>query len=212
MNLSPRTTEVLKNFAGINQGLSIKPGNTLRTSSPVKTIVARADVPDEFPRAFAIYDLNAFLSTLSLFEDPNIDFKEDHLLISSGKSKIRYHYSSPAVVVSPPDNDLEFAGAYRTFHLPESDLKQILKASAVLRLTHLNISDGSIRAVGANDNKHHVEIAVDGEGTGPMIGIKIENIKIIPGSYDITVAERAVTFQSSDDPSLRYNVIIEATR
>ena len=66
MKLSDNTVALLKNFAGINNSILVKKGNRLRTISVAKNILAEADITEEFPRDFAIYDLNQFLNGLSL--------------------------------------------------------------------------------------------------------------------------------------------------
>ena len=76
MKLSNDTREVLKNFSTINQNLLVKNGNVINTMSAMKNIVSRATIPDTFNQEFAIYDLNEFLSALSLFKDPSMAFDE----------------------------------------------------------------------------------------------------------------------------------------
>ena len=66
MKLSNETLELLKNFSTINQNLLIKAGNTISTMSAMKNIVAKADVAETFTQEVAIYDLNEFLSAVSL--------------------------------------------------------------------------------------------------------------------------------------------------
>ena len=82
MKLSNETVTVLKNFSTINQNLVIKTGNKLSTMSAMKNIVASADVQEDFPQDFAIYDLNEFLAALSLFEKIDLDFKNDFVVIT----------------------------------------------------------------------------------------------------------------------------------
>ena len=78
MKLSDSTLTVLKNFAGINNSILVKEGSQLRTISVAKNILAEAEIPEDFPRDVAIYDLNQFLNGLSLHQDPNLDFTEMH--------------------------------------------------------------------------------------------------------------------------------------
>ena len=71
MNLSSETFNVLKNFSNISPSLVVKTGNTLRTISPMKNIYAKYNGGETFDRDFALYDLNEFLSGVSLFKDPD---------------------------------------------------------------------------------------------------------------------------------------------
>ena len=66
MELNEGTLQVLKNFSGINQNLLIRSGNTIKTISEARNVLATAIVDQEFPNDFGIYDLNEFISVLSL--------------------------------------------------------------------------------------------------------------------------------------------------
>ena len=81
MKLSDYTTSVLKNFATINQNLVIKEGSTIATMSAMKNIVAKAEVEETFPKEIAIYDLNEFLGSISLFVVRVLEFEEQYLII-----------------------------------------------------------------------------------------------------------------------------------
>ena len=61
MKLSDKTINLLKNFSDINQSILFKKGNKLRTISVMKNIMAEAEVQEDFPKDFAIYDLTQFL-------------------------------------------------------------------------------------------------------------------------------------------------------
>ena len=77
MKLSKHTLNMLKNFSDINMSIEIKKGNLLRTVSVQKNILAQAELEDEFPKDFAIYELNRFLGAASLFDDPEFEFNEN---------------------------------------------------------------------------------------------------------------------------------------
>ena len=107
MKLSDKTLTILKNFAGINNSILVKEGNQLRTISVAKNILAEAEINEEFPREFGIYDLNQFLNGLSLHQDPDLDFTKDtYLDIREGKRRVKYFFADPAVVIAPPEKDL----------------------------------------------------------------------------------------------------------
>ena len=134
MKLSNETVTVLKNFSTINQNLVIKAGSKISTMSAMKNIVASADVKEDFPQDFAIYDLNEFLAALSLFETIDIDFKKDFLVITENGSTSRalqYWYSDPSVVTHPktditmPDPDVQFEFA-------SSTLSEVTKAASII--------------------------------------------------------------------------------
>ena len=107
MKLTDSTLTVLKNFAGINNSILVKKGNKLRTISVAKNILAEADIPEDFPKDVAIYDLNQFLNGLSLHQDPNLDFSEDsHLTIREGKRRVKYFFADPQVIIAPPEKEI----------------------------------------------------------------------------------------------------------
>ena len=135
MKLSDNTLTILKNFAGINNSILVKQGDKLRTISVAKNILAEAIVDEQFPRDFAVYDLNQFLNGLSLHQDPEMDFKEDsYLTIREGKRKVKYFYADPNVIISPPDKAIELPSDDVQFKLDTSSLEKLLKAAAVYQL------------------------------------------------------------------------------
>ena len=211
MNLSKETIDILRNFASINQGLLFKKGNRLRTLSVLKNIFAVAEISDEITREFAIYDVNELLGTLSLFSSPGLDFKDDHILIQEGKAKVKYFYSSPAVVVSPPDKDIVLTDPKLTFELSEANITQIQKAAATLKLKELSIREGKLTALnsGGIGNQITIELDTDGSMNDEKI-VKIENLKLIDGAYNVKVFDQAVEFTHTTKPGLVYLVTVEA--
>ena len=108
MKLSEKTLNILKNFSSINQSILVKQGNKLRTISVAKNILAEAEIKEEFPRDFAIYDLNQFLNGLSLHQDPEMDFSPDsYLSIREGKRRVKYFYADTNVIISPPEKSIQ---------------------------------------------------------------------------------------------------------
>ena len=103
MELQEQTLNVLKNFSDINPNILIKSGNTIKTISEAKNVLATAVVDNEFPQQFGIYDLKEFISVLSLVDKPNLKFAEESVTISdqSGRSKIRYFFSPEETLTSP---------------------------------------------------------------------------------------------------------------
>ena len=135
MKLSDNTLNVLKNFAGINNSILVKEGNKLRTISVAKNILAEAEINEEFPREFGIYDLNQFLNGLSLHQDPDLDFTKDtYLDIREGKRRVKYFFADPAVVIAPPEKDISLPTQDVCFNLDNTSLEKLLKAAAVYQL------------------------------------------------------------------------------
>ena len=140
MKLSDSTLTVLKNFAGINNSILVKEGSQLRTISVAKNILAEAEIPEDFPRDVAIYDLNQFLNGLSLHQDPNLDFTEDaYISIEEGKRRVKYFYADPQVIIAPPDKEINLPTQEVCFQLESTSLEKLVKAAAVYQLPDLSV-------------------------------------------------------------------------
>ena len=198
--MQKETIEVLKNAASINQGILIIKGNQIRTMAVMNNVFLTANVPDTFDRDFAIYDLNEFLSTLSLFDKPEVAYKDDHILIAMNKSKIKYFYSAPSVVVSPPrDKKIEITGEF-SFKLPEVILGQLIKAASIMKLDTVEITKGGLRAFNKKNGGNQYDVKIE-EVTGDLAESKlltIELLKLLPRDYTVVIGDRAAKFNSID--------------
>ena len=104
MKLSDKTLTLLKNFSSINQSILFKKGSSLKTISVMKNILAEATIEEDLPTDFGIYDLNQFLNGLGLHQNPDLDFEnEGHVVIREGRSRTKYFFADPNVIVTPPD-------------------------------------------------------------------------------------------------------------
>jgi len=107
MRLSDKTLMLLKNFSTINQSILFKKGNSLRTISVMKNILAEATIEEDIPKDFGVYDLNQFLNALSLHQKPELDFKnEGYTVISEDRARSKYFFADPNVIVSPPEKEI----------------------------------------------------------------------------------------------------------
>jgi hypothetical protein len=215
MKLSDNTLALLKNFAGINNSILVKQGNRLRTISVAKNILAEADISEEFPRDFAIYDLNQFLNGLSLHQDPELDFTEDsHITIREGKRRVKYFYADPNVIISPPDKEIKLPSQDVCFQLDSVTLEKLLKAAAVYQLPDFSaVGDaGVIRLVvrdKKNDTSNEYSIVVGETDNQFTFNFKVENIKIIPGAYDVVVSEKLLSQFTNSKYNLCYYIALE---
>ena len=216
MKLSDNTLTILKNFAGINNSILVKKGNKLRTISVAKNILAEADIsPEEFPRDFAIYDLNQFLNGLSLHQDPEMDFSPDsYLTIREGKRRVKYFYADPAVIISPPEKEITLPSEDVHFQLDSSSLDKLLKAAAVYQLPDFCVvgNAGVIKLVvrdKKNDTSNEYSIKVGETDKEFTFNFKVENIKIIPGAYDVVVSSKLLSRFTNTSFELKYYIAIE---
>jgi hypothetical protein len=209
MKLSDNTLTILKNFAGINNS------NKLRTISVAKNILAEADINEEFPRDFAIYDLNQFLNGLSLHNDPDLDFKEDsYLSIKEGKRRVKYFFADPNVIISPPDKDIQLPSQDVCFQLDSTSLEKLVKAAAVYQLPDLSAigEAGVVKLVvrdKKNDTSNEYAIVVGETDQEFTFNFKVENIKIIPGAYDVIVSSKLLSQFTNTKYNLTYWIALE---
>mgnify|MGYP002701206049 FL=1 len=217
MKLSSNTISVLKNYASINQNLVIKEGKEITTMSAMKNIVARAEVEEEFPQEVAIYDLNEFLSALSLFKSPNLEFQDTYVNITeenNPKTSLKYFYSDPSVVTTPskmitmPSNEV-------TFTLESATLSNITKAAAVIGSADLVLENSS----GApsltvkdkkNDTANSYSMGVETKGEGNFsFFFKVENLKLIDGKYNVEVSSKNISHMKNESTPIEYWIALE---
>ena len=216
MKLSDKTLTILKNFAGINNSILVKKGTQLRTISVAKNILAEAEIaPEEFPRDFAIYDLNQFLNGLGLHQDPDLDFKEEsYLTILEGKRRVKYFYADPQVFISPPDKEITLPSEDVHFQLDSTSLEKLLKAAAVYQLPDFCVvGDGAkVKLVvrdKKNDTSNSYSIEVGETDKNFTFNFKVENIKIIPGAYDVVVSSKLLSRFTNSIFNLTYYIALE---
>src|SRR6056300_1299477 len=218
MKLSNETREVLKNFSTINQNLLVKNGNVINTMSAMKNIVSKATIPDTFNTEFAIYDLNEFLSALSLFKDPTLDFtdKEVKLKEEGGGSSLNYFFSDPSIVTAPkteitmPSVDVEFTFTQDTFN-------QILKASAVLGVPDVVLKGTAGGAIDLtvtdrkNDTSNDFSITVGENSPSDFTYFfKVENLKLLSGDYKVEVSSKGISHFTNVNKPIEYFIALEA--
>ena len=216
MKLSDNTLTLLKNFAGINQSILVKQGNKLRTISIAKNILAEAEITEEFPREFAVYDLNQFLNGLSLHQDPDLDFTEDsHITIREGKRRVKYFYADPNVIISPPEKEIKLPSEDVCFQLETGSLEKLVKAAGVYQLPDISaIGDaGVIRLVvrdKKNDTSNEYSIVVGETDEQFTFNFKVENIsKIVSGAYNVVVSRKLLSQFTNTKHNLSYWIALE---
>ena len=216
MKLSDNTLTLLKNFAGINQSILVKQGNKLRTISIAKNILAEAEITEEFPREFAVYDLNQFLNGLSLHQDPDLDFTEDsYITIREGKRRVKYFYADPNVIISPPEKEIKLPSNDVCFQLETGALEKLVKAAAVYQLPDISaIGDaGVIRLVvrdKKNDTSNEYSIVVGETDEQFTFNFKVENIsKIVSGAYNVVVSRKLLSQFTNTKHNLSYWIALE---
>lgn len=218
MKLSDSTLTLLKNFSNINQSLMFKQGNSIRTISVMKNILAEATIAEELPKDFGIYDLNQFLNGMSLYKDPDLDFDHDkYVVMREGKSRSKYFFADPNVIVSPPDKTLTLPSSDVCFVLSTQNLDRLLKAASVYQLPDFSAvgEAGVVKLVvrdKKNDTSNDYSIVVGETNNTFEFNFKVENIKLIPGTYDVVVSKAGLSEFTSKDRDLTYFIALEDTK
>ena len=215
MKLSDNTLTLLKNFSNINQSILFKQGKSLRTISVMKNILAEATINEELPKDFGIYDLNQFLNGLSLHNNPDLDFTNDnYVVIREGRSRSKYFFADPNVIVCPPEKTIELPSEDVSFELKTEQLDKLLKAAGIYQLPDLSAigEDGVVKLV-VRDKKNETSndyAVVVGETEGKFVfNFKVENIKLIPGSYDVVVSQKLISKFTCREHDLSYYIALE---
>ena len=222
MNLSNETVSVLKNFASINQNLVIKSGSNISTMSAMKNIVASAEVKEDFPTEFAIYDLNEFLASLSLFEKPSLDFKNDFVVITEDGSTVKalkYWYSDPSVVTTVT-KEITMPECEVSFSLENNMLSDVQKAAAVIGVPDmiLEAMDSGVALLKVTDKKnatandYAVKVDVnndDGKNLPYKFWFKVENLKLLSGTYDVAVSSKNISHFVNTNVDIKYWIALE---
>ena len=215
MKLSDSTLSLLKNFSTINQSILFKRGTKLSTISVMKNILAEATIDDELPKDFGIYDLGQFLNGLSLHNNPDLDFQEDnYVVIKEGRSRSKYFFADPQVIVTPPERPMNLPSEDVTFDLSTEQLDKLLKAAAIYQLPDLAVvgANGVVKIVvrdKKNDTSNDFAITVGETDKQFSFNFKVENIKILPGNYEVVVSSKLLSRFSSKNQDLTYFIALE---
>ena len=217
MKLNQTTQDILKNFSEINTNILIKPGSELNTISTMKNILAKATINENFDKEFGIYDLNEFLSVVSSLDKPELTLQEKHMTISTegSRSKVKYFYSDPSVIVSPT-KDVNMPESDVTFSLSESNLVQLQKMAAILSSPDLALigekgGDVVLKVCDKkNDTSNKFDIVVGENATANYtFYFKVENLKMISGDYDVAVSSKSIAHFTNTKLPIQYWIALE---
>ena len=215
MKLSDKTINILKNFSGINQSILFKKGNKLRTISVMKNILAECTIQEEIPKDFGIYDLNQFLNGLSLYQNPELDFSNDgYLTMKEGKMRSKYFFADPNIIIVPPEKEIVVPSEEVTFDLDTQQLNNLLKAATIYQLPDFCVvgEAGVVKLVVTdkkNDTSNDVSVIVAETDNTFSFNFKVENIKIIPGTYEVSISKKLLSKFSSKNYDLNYYIALE---
>jgi hypothetical protein len=215
MKFSPDTISILRNFSQINQSIYFRKGNRIRTISLMGNIVAEAIVPEEFESDFAIYNLNQFISALNLHDNPDLNFSNSsYVLFNDGKRKAKYFFTDPTVITYPPDKEVNLPSQDLCFVLETQDLEKLMKASNTYQIFDLAVV-GNGKEISLvvkdknNPSSNEFSISVGETDEEFVLYYRMENIRIIPGTYEVVISKTLLSRFRHTTKDLTYYVTLE---
>lgn len=215
MKLNQTTTSVLKNFAAINQSVKLAKGNIVKTISPQKSVMAIATLEQDFPSDACVYDLPRFLSTLSLFEEPEIEFGSNKFMIKANRSKVNYTYASESMILVPPDREIKLPSEDVKVSLSWADFDKVMKASSILKLTDIafvgdntGIKLSAIDASNPSADSFAIELSTEPQDHEFKFIYRTDNLKLLPTDYEVEISSKGISKFTGD--RVTYFIAIES--
>ena len=215
MKLSDNTLSVLKNFASINSGVVLKPGQKQKTISSQKSILVEATLEDDIPHEVGIYDLNQFLSVITSLKNPELTFDKDIIVLNDGELSVTYRGCSSNLIITPPDKELILKDITTKFSLPNATLQKLLKVATMISLPNLSVigKDGELLLKiheKSNDTSNDGVMKI-GEYAGKDFSatFKTENLKLLADDYNVELKEGVFAKFVNQKNTLTYSIAVE---
>lgn len=220
MKLSSNTLAILKNCSTINPGIVINGGNKISTLSVMRNVFLNAIIEEELP-ACAFYNLSEFLSVISMFKEPELEFNDKFVLIGAGKTRVKYVYSDPVGIVAPT-KEITPPSMEIKFKISSEVMSEILKGSSILALPDIVVTnaEGLLKIIATdlkNPNANTMGYDIDAdelpEDVTFSINFKSELIqKLRAGSYHVGISSRRISsWENQDIKDLQYFVGAETS-
>ena len=198
MKFSNDTLNVLKSFTAINKSILLTEGNVIKTITPEKTLIAIAEVPDTMPSQACVYDLSRFLSILSLYNEPEVEFGDKYFVISEGKRRTKYVYADISMIHTPPEKDITLPSEDVVVNVSEGDLSSVLKAAGVLQFSEVAfVGEGGtcyLKAIdSSNENADDFGVEIGETDDTFKVIIKTDNLKLLPLDYQVTICSKGIS-------------------
>ena len=223
MELNAKTLTVLKNYATINPNFVFKHGDSITTMSEARNILAMHKLAEPFDKEIGIYDLPEFLSAVDLVDSPRFKFEDDYVTIgdSTGLSNIKYYYSSAEMLTHPNEKLLEnaqnMANPVVTFQLDLETLSKLKKAASAFGHSDLVVtkSEAGIKLTvsdieNSTSNNYSIDVPGDVTAEDPILVLNINNLKIIPGDYKVSILDKMFAHISNDN--IQYWIACEKSK
>lgn len=219
--LSPRTIEVLQNFAGINPNIVIHADTRIiKTMSEAKNIMAAAKIEDDINATIGIYDLNEFLSAIQLVPDPEFAFSPHLIDVKSanGSVGLKYVCANPEILTYPT-KDINEPTYEVSMSIARENIAAIRKAASVLGFSQFSLvkesdsSDVYVKVLDRNNkssNAFSLKVAtIDNSSCSFTFDFLIANLKMIAGSYTLSLSSKCISKWVAGD--LTYWIALETT-
>ena len=198
MKFSNETLTVLKSFTSINKSILMASGSVLKTITPEKTLIAIANIPDTIPSDACIYDLSRFLSILSLYNDPDVEFNDKYFIISEGKRRTKYVFADLSMIHTPPEKEINIPTADVVVDVTADTLSSVLKAAGVLQFSEIAfVGEGGkcyLKAIDSSNNgADDFGIEIGETADEFQIIIKTDNLKLMPIDYEVTLCSKGIS-------------------
>lgn len=218
MKLSTETLSVLRNFAMINPNLVFKPDQPLTTISEMKNLMASVSIEEKIPLEFGIYDLNSFLSVVSMFEKPELVFdgaQKVKITEAGSRNAVNYFFAPPSNLTTP-SKAIQLPSEDAIFNFSKEDLSNIRKAAATLKVKDLVIEGTTATLCDLKDKTaNSFELQLNDKAqvpAGAKIVFNIDNLKLLPGGYGVIVSKKLLAkFVQVEEPGAVYFVAVERT-
>ena len=219
MKLSTNTLNILKNFADINQSIYVQKGNYLKTVSTLKNILAKAEVEEDFPQEFAIYDLNVFLGIVTTMSDVDLTFEDKCVKVTDTGGKTQFFYADPSIITKPPEKEIDMPETHIKFELTEHTYSWLIKMATILQTPDvclkglpdedtMYLSTTNRKIDTSNNYSRKVGVGVKNKFN---IVFKKETLKIVPGDYDVSISSKGISHFKHKKLALEYWIALEAT-
>ena len=151
-----------------------------------------------------------------------MDFHDDFVVITENGSKgkfLKYWYSDPSVVTSPtkeitmPESEVSFTlennmlvnvqKAAAVIGAPDMALEAMSVGKALLKVTDKKNSTANDYAVGVDVTNE------DGKDLPYKFWFKVENLKLLSGSYNVAVSSRNISHFVNSNVNIYYWIALE---
>ena len=126
----------------------------------------------------------------------------------------KYFFADPKVIVTPPEKEITLPSEDVAFTVSTDQLEKLIKDAAIYKLQDLSAvgGNGVVKLLvrdKKNDTSNDFSIVVGETDATFSLNFKVENIKILPGTYDVVMSKKLLSRFVSRDYNLKYYIALE---